>query len=385
MPELGFAETIQPSQLQLKQLTPAEKVSRFLEKTHFFESKTKEGYKGVSFNEWFKNTPNEQIVRYLILFNDLTRQQSTNKKEIDGVNVAITDSRQQIEYLPPKYEDKIPFLNQTIDAIKQLHSPLDQGLLAYYAIQNIHPFNEGNGRTARLIFTLFSTDNRDEASIQNLKKLLEHQKEPDNKSYNDFFESMFMESFAGESHNKKQNTDAERENFANKVLKPEKVRSFINQELYKSFFGKDFLDHYSSVYIIKSPFTSFLNIPNRLTSSMNEDQKDRLSLIIPESGAVSAFPTNALVWLKLINNHQELSSHLIKDQSLIKINAESILASHQLTPDHLSEIIKISDEIKRKSNEILIRFFTHPDQYTHINANGQTTTIKESFLLNQKS
>ncbi len=373
MPEPNTPENFQhPQELSKKSLTPSEKISNFLEKTHSFES----------FDKWFINTPNEKLIRYLTLFNDIIRQQPINQKEIDGINVAIIDGNQQIEYLPPKYEDKTTLLNQTIDAIKHLSSPTDQGLLAYYAIQNIHPFNEGNGRTARLIFTIFNRSSKEDFSLKKMKDIIEHQKEAPNQNYEDFFEAMFMRSFMGEDYNNNQNLDKERENFSKKVLKPESVRSFVNQELCKFLFGENFLNHYHSISTTESPFTS-LKIPTKTTTSLNEDQKNRLSLIIPESGSVLNFPTNALIWLKLINNHPEFNNYLIKNEPpSIEIDTNSLLSSNNLTDQHLLEIIDISNQIKRQSNTILIDFFVHPNQHTITKLNGQEVPIKDTFIKN---
>jgi hypothetical protein len=374
MPELGFTEAIQPSQLQPKLPTPAEKVFRFLEKTHFFESQTEEGFKGAIFSEWFKNTPNEQIIRYLTLFNDLLRQQPTNIKNIDGEKaiIAIQNGFAKtvgVEYLPP--EDKINLLNDVINAIKTIESPKDQGLLAYYAIQNIHPFGDGNGRTGRLIYTLFTLKGNQPLSIELFKTILNHE---DN------------------------NHQTGRKIFAKKIPKPALINSYINREISKTLFGQDFFNHYGFIYV--ADIAGGTSLTEKNTNLLEDkEQKSRIKQILSESGVSVNFPFRGLVLLKLISDYPKLEKFTyvggrklnIKEslsaddaeKPFLGINAEDLLGSNEITKEHLLRITDIHNQIKTKSIETLIGIFTHPNEHTITDVDGQETPIKDAFLTRQ--
>jgi hypothetical protein len=376
MPESKSPENTQPQEILTKQTpTPAEKIFRFLEKTHFFESKTEEGFKGVTFNEWFKNTPNEQIIRYLTLFNDLIRQQPTNIKNIDGEKAIVAiqngfDKTVGVEYLPP-IEDKINLLNDVINAIKTIESPQDQGLLAYYAIQNIHPFGDGNGRTGRLIYTLFTLKGNQPLSIERFKTILNHE-------------------------NNKHQTG--RKIFAKKIPKPALINSYINREISKTLFGQDFFNHYGFIYVADNAGNTSLSEKNTALLE-GKEQKTRVKQILSENGVSVNFPFRGLVLLKLISDYPELEKFTyvggrklnIKEslsaddaeKPFLGINAEDLLRSNEITKEHLLKITDIHNQIKRKSIETLMGVFTHPNKHTITSIDGQQIPIKKAFLISQ--
>jgi Fic family protein len=74
----------------------------------------------------------------------------------DGQNV-IRDSRtRQIVYMPPEAKDVSPLMKALVawlDENQELPYPLKAGI-AHYQFATIHPYYDGNGRTARLLTTL---------------------------------------------------------------------------------------------------------------------------------------------------------------------------------------------------------------------------------------
>jgi len=76
----------------------------------------------------------------------------------EGQNV-IRDGRSgRIVYMPPESKDVAPMMNEMIDWLnmemkkKELPAPIIAGL-AHYQFATIHPYYDGNGRTARLLTT----------------------------------------------------------------------------------------------------------------------------------------------------------------------------------------------------------------------------------------
>src|SRR5262249_43525077 len=76
----------------------------------------------------------------------------------DGQNV-IRDSRSRgIVYMPPEAKDVPPLMKEMVAWIvssghKELPCPIRAGI-AHYQFATIHPYYDGNGRTARLLTTL---------------------------------------------------------------------------------------------------------------------------------------------------------------------------------------------------------------------------------------
>ena len=81
-----------------------------------------------------------------------------------GQNV-IRDSRSRgIVYMPPEAKDVPDLMKELVAWIssterKELPCPLRAGI-AHYQFATIHPYYDGNGRTARLLTTLISAFRR---------------------------------------------------------------------------------------------------------------------------------------------------------------------------------------------------------------------------------
>ncbi|MBS1988585.1 Fic family protein [Candidatus Dependentiae bacterium] len=74
----------------------------------------------------------------------------------DGQNVIRDAATRRIVYLPPEAQDVLPLMHALIVWIKKqatLPAPL-VAALAHYQLATIHPYYDGNGRTARLLATL---------------------------------------------------------------------------------------------------------------------------------------------------------------------------------------------------------------------------------------
>ena len=70
-----------------------------------------------------------------------------------GVLFAVYDTKtHQPEYIPPEYKDIIPLLTELIDYINTADDhPIIKSAVLHYQLVTIHPFEDGNGRTARII------------------------------------------------------------------------------------------------------------------------------------------------------------------------------------------------------------------------------------------
>jgi Fic family protein len=74
----------------------------------------------------------------------------------DGQNVIRDSSTRSIVYMPPEAKDVVTLMNELSQWIKAQHelpAPLKAGI-AHYQYATIHPYYDGNGRTARLMTTL---------------------------------------------------------------------------------------------------------------------------------------------------------------------------------------------------------------------------------------
>lgn len=70
-----------------------------------------------------------------------------------GVLFAVYDDKtHQPEYIPPMCDDVLPLLNELINYVNNSDDhPLIKAAVVHYQMVTIHPFEDGNGRTARIV------------------------------------------------------------------------------------------------------------------------------------------------------------------------------------------------------------------------------------------
>lgn len=102
----------------------------------------------------------EKVTKKLILDVQAIVEKGASKEKIGlrgpmppGVLFAVYDSQNgNVDYIPPENIDIPMLLDELIDYINQTDDhPLIIAAIAHYQLVTIHPFEDGNGRTARLI------------------------------------------------------------------------------------------------------------------------------------------------------------------------------------------------------------------------------------------
>ena len=70
-----------------------------------------------------------------------------------GVLFAVYDSKTgKPEYIPPEYSDVLKLLEELVDYINNSDDhPIIKAAILHYQLVTIHPFEDGNGRTARIM------------------------------------------------------------------------------------------------------------------------------------------------------------------------------------------------------------------------------------------
>lgn len=104
----------------------------------------------------------EGFARWLITLNAKLRGINPALHDFDGEGVALGDpdtigeEDKYIEHQPPNQEDKPELLTYVLQASQALPNVQDAALLVAAAINQIHPFRDGNGKTSRLIYANLS-------------------------------------------------------------------------------------------------------------------------------------------------------------------------------------------------------------------------------------
>lgn len=97
-----------------------------------------------------------QTLHALVMSKGQTRATPTPTPYRDGQNVIRDGATGTIVYMPPEFKDVPALMRQLVDWIKEsadLPCPIIAAI-AHYQFATIHPYYDGNGRTARLLTTL---------------------------------------------------------------------------------------------------------------------------------------------------------------------------------------------------------------------------------------
>jgi hypothetical protein len=362
----SFPQPTPPQEKQepaVEKLETSKKVFEFLDRTKFLDIRKSD----EQFDEWLQKLSYEDYTNYLTRLNGILREVPIKKRAIDGGNVELSSQRGDVshaEYLPPSVEQKSDMMKEIFGALKQISNNEDRALLIYYALQAIHPYSDGNGRTGRLLHELIS-ENGKQLTQASLSELLDH----DSKGH--------------------EGTGEGRQVFSNKVLEPEEAYLYINHELTRDFLGKDFPNEYGSITALVGKGGQAV-LPESLKKQLSLQESILTEKILGESN-VRYFPFSGIVLMKLLGQNQELQKYqsegnlrltnaeISEDNGKKCIFVNAIKMYSDFTSDHVKQLFEIHKEVKSKFIQTMIDIFTNPENHQVKTKKGEKVPIKNMF------
>lgn len=123
--------------------------------------------------EYIKNLDFDDFKDLLIRVNGIVRDIPITKRKFNGTNVKLMGAGGYVGYVPPFHEDKEPLLKEAFTKAKGSGDIKNTALLISVAVNAIHPFADGNGRTSRLVYRLIGEGYRgSEEEKAKLSKIL---------------------------------------------------------------------------------------------------------------------------------------------------------------------------------------------------------------------
>ena len=121
-------------------------------------------------NEHKEKIDFETFKSFLIRLNGIARDIPIKQRKFDGKNVEVSGGFLGETILPPREEDKEEILEFAFDSAKDL-SREDDAYMIPAVVNALHMFNDGNGRTSRIIHLLLSCKDKEEFNIKLAKAL----------------------------------------------------------------------------------------------------------------------------------------------------------------------------------------------------------------------
>jgi len=324
-----------------------EKVQEFLARSGFLNT----FHSPKALEEWMQDLSYSDFKSHLVRLNGMLCNAPIKPRSMDGTgDIGMSmPGVEDVAYLPPHREDRDHLLAQVFENLKKIKNSKDKALLLYYAIQAIHPFSDGNGRTGRFLYTLLSA-NAEEVIGNRLALLIDDEKGGDLK------------------------TVSGRNKFAKQVLFPQKAYYYLQRELAKEILENEFLNEYGAIYI--SAFAGQGRLSKDTATGLGEETARTVKNILGEE-SVACFSMRALTIMSLIREYPELAKyqydtnnvtgkgHGVVGEDLGKkthgIEGEDLMEA--LTPEQARRTIEIHRHLKQRFIAIMIDVFVHPDAH----------------------
>lgn len=345
-----------------ERLETGKKVFEFLDRANFFDIRKSD----EQFEDWLQTLKYEDYSNYLTRLNGLLRDVVIQDRSVDGSGVQLTFGiTGDISYLPPADEQKDHLMRETFEALKSIPDNNDRALLAYYSLQAIHPYMDGNGRTGRVLHELLS-DNGKELTEDKLSLLLDHNKE-------------------GHS-----GTGQGRDTFAERVLRPDKAYYLVNREVAKEVLGEQFVEENGSIFV--AAYVGVGQVSDAVKEKLSPEESVLVEKILGE-GEVNHFPFRGIVLAKLIQEKPELQQYLYQaafqldasrgvvpedyGKKPFAIHGEEIMQN--LTEEDARRLIEIHKEVKEQFIKHMIEIFTEPEKNQLTMKDGRSVDTKNVF------
>ena len=322
-----------------------EKVFRFLELSGFLKLKENKD----EFEKRIQNLSFDDFNSFVKRLNGIIRLKNLSERNYDGDNVAISSKMFGTAYLPPSPNIKFKLFEEGFEAIKNI-SGEDRQALTFYLLQYIHLFNDGNGRTGRLLYELlFDKD----ITIDSLKVLLDHK------------------------NNSSGSNEVGRNKMNETTMKPADLDQYLDYLTALKVTGNDFVREYSRVS--GSEMVGGIKFEDKSEGSL---LKTQIEQILNETRF--GLGSGNIVLARMKERFPNLESYyetkeFPNKKSILRVRASEML--DQMNIDDLNKVLVLNDEVKTVFIQTLIDIFKNPSEFTFPNGDGTSSTLLDKIKL----
>lgn len=133
----------------------AEQLERFFELSGLYDTFSSERTPQERFDDFF-SLDNEQLSGYLARVNGVLRNLPEGIRGFADKFQYLGGTETEkiaVEFVPCFFEDKETMLHELFDTARKVKSPQEAATLLGFGINIVHPYGDGNGRIARLVYT----------------------------------------------------------------------------------------------------------------------------------------------------------------------------------------------------------------------------------------
>ena len=347
-----------------------ERLQKFLAKTGFEEIRRNND----DFESLLQNMSYDEFKKHLVQINGMLRKIPKNERGFYEKDMFVG------ALIAPSNEIQNRVLEKGFKAIKQIADNKARGVLAYYLINDLHLFGDGNGRTSRLMYEILSNQDfdaerdfekfvhdKDDFSMKGGKNFEQNHdfawiqtanKYAGQRVFSDLVESGELpddERLTNKSGVRTRNGRVFETNrsFSGYYLTADAQENLTDEE--KKLVGRALLDNNTQCTVGGLTMAIMTNRKGTIGRCIEKNEQE-----IAEVAKTA--PTRADMFIFNIGNDDE-------DEDYRNFyGAETFVG---WTADDYREAVQVAERIKEAQLDKLIDFFVHPSKY-QINKSGQT-------------
>lgn len=348
--------------------TKADRVQRFIELMNNRMSDENKQEAGEDINNALNKMSPEAALNFLQHINSQLRNDKiTRKSEIygDQYHRMVVGTRSIIggekELVAPEPDLQKQLFGEYLDAIKKIDDKDKRALLAYYAINNLHLFSDGNGRTSRAVFALIKN-----GSLSGLDDIVSHNNEIKIKfnDSDDGDDGFGRKKFISESGIR----PVEQINIA--------ANMFLQEQMARDgMLDDNFKDKHIYIYSVREKDgLAFVMMSKKNREGLSREESICLNYAMSDGIGGGNYSTLSGLTMATILQQKGLSEVFTKRNSRqnnllpIRVNFDEEDSSDQIneiknvftewTPIDYKRTIEVYRDLKKQQNEMVMRFFT---------------------------
>ncbi len=286
----------------------------------------------------------DEFKSWLERLNGILRDKPITNREMDGERVEIVSPLLGTDYVPPQQQGKEELLEKAFEGIKKMEDVHDMALLLAGSVTAIHPFEDGNGRTSRLIFTLLHKNyTGTPQQNENLKNVL------------------------GDEGRLRLNTSTSSLNY------------YVGMELYTEM-GLNIKDR----SIPRNLFPSWQEVRELNTNLAEKDYQALITMRESDSSDHFVAVYKHLKSKGVLDKYIKTAEYSGRTNTYIDLRE----LTPDLSPNDIESILEIYWELKKQRIEKMIDVFTNPEKHLLSDSEkqpeekGKNITLKEKYQMN---
>ena len=296
------------------------------------------GYNDEEYEEFIKGLNEEDLHNLLLLTNSKARNIPENNIEMGELMTAG-------DLISPKKEIQKNIINDLAESLKNIQGRKNKATLMYHIINQLHLFDDGNGRTSRAIFEMFSNEKFD---FFNNDSFIHNEKNKYSSSNNYNFEN------------------------TNSIIGAQDMGSIASFFLYKSLLENGLINNIKTKSVWTNESIKGGNTISDNSINVNDDvdvkDLDYINRALCDNNERYSVAGLTMLIMDKLKGYKEDEKEYNLYEYEIDVSTNSTESGERFSnwsANDYSMAVKIADILKKDMLELMIDIFEHPENFKY--------------------